>query len=71
MKSKYASAQFWIDTADRAASTFAQAALGAGIGTATSLVGLDLVQVAAVAGLAAAASVLQSVAFRGRGDQQS
>ncbi|HWK26161.1 MAG TPA: holin [Solirubrobacter sp.] len=69
MTSKYASRQFWIDTADRAVSTTAQAAIGAGLATATGLIGIDWLQVASIAGLAGAVSTLQSIAFRGRGDE--
>lgn len=64
--SKYASRTFWIDTADRAVSTFAQGTLGAILASSvTSLIDLDLAQSAAVGGLSALVSVLQSVAARG------
>lgn len=69
MTSRYASKQFWTETADRAVSTFAQAAIGAGLATATGLIGVDWMQVASIAGLAAAVSILQSIAFRGRADE--
>lgn len=62
--SKFADKKFWIDTFDRAIATFAQAALGAmGAGVA-GLFAVDWVPVLSVAGLAAAMSVLSSVAFR-------
>lgn len=63
--SKYADKQFWVDTADRAVSTFAQAAVAVLTAEVTSLVNIDLPGVAGVAGLAAVVSVLTSVAFRG------
>ena len=65
MASKYASGQFWLDTLDRAVATTAQAAgatLAAGV---TGILQVDFVQLASVAGLAGAVSVLTSVAFRG------
>lgn len=65
MTSKYADPQFWIDAADRAIATFAQAAIatfGAGV---TGILQVDPVQLASVGALAALGSVLSSIAFRG------
>ncbi len=69
--SKYASRQFWTDTADRAVSTFAQGTLGAILASSvTSVIDLDLAQSAGVGALSALVSVLQSVAARGgKGDE--
>jgi len=64
--SKYASVQFWADTADRAVSTFAQAAVATLSANAAGLLTIDFVQVASVSGLAALVSLLTSVAFRGK-----
>lgn len=64
--SKYANIQFWADTADRAVSTFAQSAVAVLSANVTGLLNVDLLQVASVSGLAAAVSVLTSVAFRGK-----
>lgn len=66
MSSKYASKQFWVDTFDRALATLAQAGVAALTADATGLLDVDFGQVASVAGLAAAVSVLTSVAFRGQ-----
>jgi hypothetical protein len=64
--SKYASKSFWIDTADRAVSTFAQGTLGAILASSVvNLIDLDLAQSAGVGALSALVSVLQSVAGRG------
>jgi hypothetical protein len=66
MTSKYASKKFWIDAGDRAVSTFAQATVGAILASSVvSVIDLDLARTAAVGGLAALVSVLQSVAARG------
>lgn len=68
--SKYADKQFWIDAGDRALSTFAQGTVGAILASSVvSIIDLDLAQSAAVGGLAALVSVLQSVAARGGGDK--
>lgn len=64
--SKYASKAFWVDTFDRAVSTFAQAAVAVLTANVTGLLDVDWVQLASVAGLAAGVSVLTSVAFRGK-----
>lgn len=64
--SKYAEKQFWVDAGDRAVSTFAQATVGAILASsAVSIIDLNLGQSAAVGGLAALISVLQSIAARG------
>lgn len=64
--SKYASKSFWVDTTDRAVSTFAQGTLGAILASSiTNVIELDLAQAAGVGALSALVSVLQSVAARG------
>lgn len=64
--SKYANRQFWIDTFDRAVATFAQAAVATLTADAIpGLLDMDIAAVLSVSGLAAAVSVLTSVAFRG------
>lgn len=68
MTSKYASKHFWVDTFDRAVSTVAQAAVAVLTANVTGLLDVDWVQIASVAGLAGAVSVLTSVAFRGKGE---
>ncbi len=64
--SKYANKAFWVDVFDRAVSTVAQAAVAVLTANVTGLLDVDWVQMASVAGLAGAVSVLTSVAFRGR-----
>lgn len=64
--SKYANKQFWIDTSDRAVSTFAQA-LVAGI-TVSAVTDIDWLFALGTAGLAGLVSVLQSIGFRDNGD---
>lgn len=64
--SKYANKQFWIDTIDRAISTFAQA-LVAGI-TVSAITDIDWLFALGTAGLAGLVSVLQSVGFRDNGE---
>lgn len=71
MTSKYSDKSFWIDTFDRAVSTFAQAAVATLTAGATGILDVDWAQSASVAGLAAAVSVLTSVAFRGKGDTET
>ena len=63
--SKYANSAFWVDTFDRAVSTVAQAAVATLTANVTGILDIDFVQLASVAGLAGAVSVLTSVAFRG------
>ena len=65
MASKYADKAFWIDTFDRAVSTVAQAGVATLTAGVTGILDVDWVQIASVAGLAGAVSVLTSVAFRG------
>lgn len=65
MASKYANGQFWLDTLDRAVSTVAQAGVAVLTANVTGLLDIDPVQLASVAGLAGAVSVLTSIAFRG------
>ena len=63
--SKYAEKRFWIDTGDRMVATFAQAGvatLGAGV---TGILEVDWEQMLSVSLLAAAVSLLTSIAFRG------
>ena len=67
MASKYADKQFWIDTLDRAVATVAQAGIAVLTANVTGILDIDPVQLASVAGLAGAVSVLTSVAFRGNG----
>ncbi len=71
MASKYASKEFWTQTADRAISTFAQTAVGSIVVGTTGLLTLDVVTIGSIAGAAALASVLQSVAFRGAPSEES
>ncbi len=70
MSSKYSSKTFWVETFDRAVSTFAQGAIGALTAEVTGLIDIDWAGVGSVAGLAALVSILQSVAFRGKGTEQ-
>ena len=65
MASKYADKAFWVDTFDRAVSTVAQAGVATLTAGVTGILDADWVQIASVAGLAGAVSVLTSVAFRG------
>lgn len=67
--SKYASKSFWVDTFDRAVSTFAQALIGTNIIESAGLLNVDWVEILSVSGAAALTSVLTSVAFRGRGEE--
>lgn len=69
--SKYANRKFWIDTFDRSVSTVAQAGVAALTANVTGLLDVDWVQMASVAGLAGAVSVLTSVAFRGKDDENA
>ncbi len=67
--SKYASKRFWTDTADRAISTTAQAlAAGLAVTTVSGLLDVAWIPVLSAAALAGLASLLQSVAIRGRED---
>lgn len=66
--SKFASKQFWVDAFDRVVATIAQAALATLTAGVTGILEVDWIQVASVAGLAGAVSLLTSIAFRGNGD---
>lgn len=68
MTSRYANKAFWIDVADRAIATTAQSAVGVLTAGVTGILQVDPLQLASVACLAGAVSLLTSVAFRGRGD---
>jgi hypothetical protein len=68
MASKYASGQFWLDTLDRGVATVAQAAVATLTAGVTGILEVDPIQLASVAGLAGAVSVLTSIAFRGNGE---
>lgn len=63
--SKYADKQFWVDTADRAFATVAQAGIAALTANVTGILDVDFAALASVAGLAGLVSVLTSIAFRG------
>lgn len=63
--SKYASKQFWVDTADRAVASFAQALVTTGVFESVGLIGVDWQGVLSLSGGYALASVLTSIAFRG------
>lgn len=67
--SKYANKAFWVDAFDRAVATVAQAAIAVLTADVTGLLDVDWVQIASVAGLAGAVSVLTSIAFRGKSDE--
>ncbi len=69
--SKYSDRKFWVDTFDRAVSTVAQAAVAVLTANVTGLLDVDWVQIASVAGLAGAVSVLTSIAFRGKDDTET
>lgn len=69
--SKYANRKFWVDTFDRAVSTVAQAAVAVLTADVTGLLDVDWVQMLSVSGLAGAVSVLTSVAFRGKDEQDT
>lgn len=69
MTSKYADKKFWVDTADRAIATFAQSLAGALGIDQTGILDLDWSQSLSIAGAITLASILTSVAFRGRGEQ--
>ena len=65
MSSKYVNGQFWVDTFDRAVSTFAQSSIAILTANSVGLLDVDWAQLASVSGLAAAVSALTSIAFRG------
>lgn len=56
---------FWIDTAERAIKTFAQAAVAVLTADAVGLIGVDYLQLFSIAGLAAVVSLLTSIASGG------
>lgn len=63
--SKYADKKFWVDAADRAISSFAQALIVTNVFETSGLLGVDWVDMLSLAGGYALASLLTSVAFRG------
>lgn len=66
-RSKYADTGFWVDAADRALASFAQAGL---LGTA-GVLGVDWVGLLSISAGTALASILSSIAFRGKpGDNE-
>lgn len=69
--SKFADRQFWIDTGDRALTSFAQALLTTGVFESTGLLNVDWVGMFSLAGGYAVASILTSVVFRGNSDKGS
>ena len=64
-KSKYASVAFWTDATDRVIATTAQAGVAALTAGATGILDIDWQQLASIAALAGAVSLLTSIAFRG------
>ncbi len=62
---------FWLDAGERAVKTFAQASVALLTAGGVGLIGIDWLEVASVAGLAALVSVLTSVASTGRGDPET
>lgn len=60
---------FWLDAAERAAKTAAQVLVGLLVGSATGLLGLDLLSTASTVGTAVLVSVLTSVISVGVGDK--
>lgn len=63
--SKYADKQFWVDAADRVVATFAQTFLSASLVGDVGLNAIDVGTSLSIAGGAALASLLTSIAFRG------
>lgn len=68
--SKYADKQFWVDTLDRAVATFAQAFLSSSLIGDVGLNAIDVETSLSIAGGAAVAAVLTSIAFRGGGAKE-
>lgn len=62
---------FWIDAAERAIKTFAQAAVAILTADAVGLIGVDYIQLLSIAGLAAVVSLLTSVASGSTGATDS
>lgn len=65
------SKDFWAGTLERAIKTFAQSAVALLTANYTSLIEVDFVSLAAVAGLAAVVSVLTRIAGAGDNDLKS
>lgn len=63
--SKFANKNFWIDTFDRAFSSFAQGVLGSAALETVGVVDIDWVQVLSLGASYALFSALTSIAFRG------
>lgn len=63
--SKFADKQWWIDTGDRAAASFAQGLIGTLGLDSVGVLDVDWVQGLSLAGSYALLSVLTAVAFRG------
>lgn len=64
------SSKFWLDTAERAVKTFAQAVLGVFVAGVT-IISVDWVDTLAIGATAALVSVLTSVASTGTGNKES
>ena len=69
--SKYANKTFWVDTFDRAVSTFTQALAGALGGDAIGFVDIDWQSILGIAGIAALSSVLWSISYRGKDENDT
>lgn len=65
-RSKYANTGFWVDAADRALASFAQAGLASGLLGTTGVLGVDWVGLLSISAGTALASILSSIAFRGK-----
>lgn len=63
--SKYASATFWVDAADRGFASFFQALVTTNLLDSSGVVGLDWPAILSLSGGYALASVATSIAFRG------
>lgn len=63
--SKFADRKFWIDTADRAVASFAQAMLVTNVFETAGVIGADWQGILSLSAGYALTSVLTSVAFRG------
>lgn len=61
------SKSFWLDAAERSIKTFAQVAVSFLVIGTTGLMDVDWIQVASIAGVAAFASILTSIASDGIG----
>ena len=70
-RSKYADTGFWVDAADRALASFAQAGLASGLLGTAGVLGVDWVGLLSISAGTALASILSSIAFRGKpGDNE-